>query len=139
VALPQPRRSTPPPDRPQRGGARAHGSGAAGPPSLTPVSGQAPTPGTSGERLRQQRQTTSVRVPRRLKWLYPGMRVKRWLALIPVGLVLGVLGVMVLFNQQMQLVNFTTGCTTKSPPRSASRSTKPSFTCPQAAYFCCWG
>lgn len=34
-------------------------------------------------------------LPRPLKWLYPGMRVKRWLALLPVGLALGTLGVMV--------------------------------------------
>jgi uncharacterized cofD-like protein len=39
-----------------------------------------------------------TRVARGLKWLYPGMRVKRWLILIPIGLFLGILGVMVLAN-----------------------------------------
>jgi uncharacterized cofD-like protein len=33
-----------------------------------------------------------------LKWLYPGMRVKRWLALIPVGLIPVILGVVLLVN-----------------------------------------
>ncbi len=41
------------------------------------------------------------RMPRGLKWLYPGMRVKRWLLLIPVGLSLGILGVMVLAQWKM--------------------------------------
>lgn len=36
-----------------------------------------------------------------LKWLYPGLRVKRYLLLLPLGLVLGVMGVAVLFNLQM--------------------------------------
>ena len=39
--------------------------------------------------------------PRALKWLIPGMGVKRWLLLIPVGLLLGVLGLVVLLNEQM--------------------------------------
>lgn len=42
------------------------------------------------------------RVVRGLKWLYPGMRVKRWLALIPIGLLLGILGVVVLANIQVE-------------------------------------
>lgn len=39
-------------------------------------------------------------VVRGLKWLYPGMRVKRWLMLIPVGLFLSILSVIVLFRLQ---------------------------------------
>ena len=33
-----------------------------------------------------------------LKWLYPGMRVKRWLLLVPVGLAFVILGVGILTN-----------------------------------------
>ncbi len=33
-----------------------------------------------------------------LKWLYPGMRVKRWLVLIPVGLALAIAGVVLITN-----------------------------------------
>jgi uncharacterized cofD-like protein len=33
-----------------------------------------------------------------LKWLYPGMRVKRWLVLIPVGLAAAISGVVLLMN-----------------------------------------
>ncbi|MGC8862490.1 MAG: gluconeogenesis factor YvcK family protein, partial [Armatimonadota bacterium] len=33
-----------------------------------------------------------------VKWLYPGMRVKRWLVLIPVGLALAIAGVVLLAN-----------------------------------------
>lgn len=33
-----------------------------------------------------------------LKWLYPGMRVKRWLMLIPVGLICAIAGVVLLAN-----------------------------------------
>lgn len=42
-----------------------------------------------------------MRVPQllsSLKWLYPGMRVKRWLLLIPVGLALSIAGVVLLAN-----------------------------------------
>lgn len=35
-----------------------------------------------------------------LKWLYPGMRVKRWLLLIPVGLFIGFIGVLVLARDE---------------------------------------
>ena len=52
----------------------------------------APPNGTAPPRVAPRR------VVRGLTWLYPGMRVKRWLALIPVGLLLGICGVMVLFN-----------------------------------------
>lgn len=38
------------------------------------------------------------RVVSGVKWLYPGMRVKRWLALIPVGLVPVLMGVFLLIN-----------------------------------------
>lgn len=38
---------------------------------------------------------------RRLKWLQPGMRVKRWLLLIPVGLVPVIVGVVVMLGFQM--------------------------------------
>lgn len=33
-----------------------------------------------------------------LKWLYPGMRVKRWLLLVPVGLAVAIVGVVLLLN-----------------------------------------
>lgn len=33
-----------------------------------------------------------------LKWLYPGMRVKRWLLLVPVGLAVAIMGVVLLLN-----------------------------------------
>ncbi len=36
-----------------------------------------------------------------LKWLYPGMRVKRWLLLIPVGLLLAILGVVLLVDMRI--------------------------------------
>ncbi len=36
-----------------------------------------------------------------LKWLYPGMRVKRWLLLIPVGMFLTIAGVVLLANINM--------------------------------------
>ena len=38
------------------------------------------------------------RVVSGIKWLYPGMRVKRWLALVPVGLVPVLFGVFLLIN-----------------------------------------
>ena len=41
-----------------------------------------------------------LRMRQGIKWLYPGMRVKRWLLLIPLGLFLGILGVMVLAQLQ---------------------------------------
>lgn len=40
------------------------------------------------------------RIVRGLKWLTPGLRVKRWLLLIPFGLVLVLLGVPLLFSRQ---------------------------------------
>jgi len=36
-----------------------------------------------------------------LKWLYPGMRVKRWLLLIPVGMSLVIVGVVLLANMRL--------------------------------------
>lgn len=36
-----------------------------------------------------------------LKWLYPGMRVKRWLLLVPIGLAFGIAGVVLLFRYEM--------------------------------------
>jgi uncharacterized cofD-like protein len=53
----------------------------------------ADTPPTGGKGARV---SVGGRVGRVLKWLYPGMRVKRWLALIPVGLLPVILGVAVL-------------------------------------------
>lgn len=44
-----------------------------------------------------------------LKWLYPGMRVKRWLVLVPIGLAIVILGVGVFTNLRlfdyMQILN----------------------------------
>lgn len=39
-----------------------------------------------------------------LKWLYPGMRVKRWLALVPVGIAVCLLGVMLLLNWKVDIL-----------------------------------
>lgn len=36
-----------------------------------------------------------------LKWLYPGMRVKRWLLLIPVGMIAIITGVVLLLNMSL--------------------------------------
>jgi uncharacterized cofD-like protein len=43
---------------------------------------------------------TADRVTRGLMWLYPGMRVKRWLALVPVGLLPVIVGVVLLVRLQ---------------------------------------
>ncbi len=37
-----------------------------------------------------------------LKWLYPGMQVKRWLILVPIGMVIIVLGIALLFNWRIE-------------------------------------
>jgi uncharacterized cofD-like protein len=42
----------------------------------------------------------TTRVIHGLKWLKPGLRVKRWLLLVPVGLALGLVGVMLLARLQ---------------------------------------
>ena len=58
--------------------------------NLRPVSETArPVAGAGRPRVRRQ-------VALGLKWLYPGMRVKRWLLLIPIGLLPVLLGVLVL-------------------------------------------
>lgn len=42
-----------------------------------------------------------------LKWLYPGMRVKRWLLLTPIGVLLVIVGVTLLTNMRMvDVLNF---------------------------------
>lgn len=44
---------------------------------------------------------TTRRVKSLLKWLYPGMRVKRWLLLTPIGLFFVIVGVVLLTNMQV--------------------------------------
>lgn len=44
---------------------------------------------------------TTRRVKSLLKWLYPGMRVKRWLLLTPIGLFFVIVGVILLTNMQV--------------------------------------
>ena len=44
-----------------------------------------------------------------LKWLYPGMRVKRWLMLIPIGMIVVVAGVVLLANMSLVDVLGTVG------------------------------
>jgi len=44
-----------------------------------------------------------------LKWLYPGMRVKRWLVLIPIGLAFAIAGVVLLANIRIVDVLGTVG------------------------------
>ncbi len=44
---------------------------------------------------------TTRRLKSLLKWLYPGMRVKRWLLLTPIGLFFVVVGVILLTNMQV--------------------------------------
>src|SRR5688572_21126804 len=59
--------------------------------------------GKNGKPVRPARPDMPPPAPRMirgLKWLQPGLRVKRWLSLIPVGLFLGILGVMILARLQ---------------------------------------
>ncbi len=44
------------------------------------------------------------RLKSNLKWLYPGMRVKRWLLLTPIGVLFVIVGVTLLWN--MRVVDF---------------------------------
>ncbi|HVK02580.1 MAG TPA: gluconeogenesis factor YvcK family protein [Armatimonadaceae bacterium] len=56
---------------------------------------ESPPPGGDSPETRLQRSMTQG-----FKWLYPGLRIKRWLALIPLGILLVIVGVMVLANIQ---------------------------------------
>jgi conserved hypothetical protein, cofD-related len=61
----------------------------------TPV---APPPPPAPESPESPEARLQRSVTRGIKWLYPGIRVKRWLVLIPLGMALVIVGVMVLAN-----------------------------------------
>ena len=63
-----------------------------------------------------------------LKWLYPGMRVKRWLVLIPIGLAFAIAGVVLLAN--MRIVDVLGPVSTQAFRLFGLQLTKPSTNVP---------